>query len=202
MLRQASQRRVVVPNKPAAMINRPTVVPTVEAGGSLPNLGTDKYFALKVSTAGLSEAVKVVLFDGGRGYQLGFNFAMDPAVNIIGLTAQYQFILNDIVHNATFFDVIKQRVVSLDPQISNDQVALSQFARPIKVYDSSKGSEPRLLKTIYPDMGIHEGQYQLSINTFSDHTIITNRTALVYEQEPDCEVLFGIYQKAELGRKQ
>ena len=202
MLRQASHRRVVVPNKPAAMINRPTVVPTVEAGGSLPNLGTDKYFALKVSTAGLSEAVKVVLFDGGRGYQLGFNFAMDPAVNIIGLTAQYQFILNDIVHNATFFDVIKQRVVSLDPQISNDQVALSQFARPIKVYDSSKGSEPRLLKTIYPDMGIHEGQYQLSINTFSDHTIITNRTALVYEQEPDCEVLFGIYQKAELGRKQ
>ena len=202
MLRQASQRRVVVPNKPAAMINRPTVVPTVEAGGSLPNLGTDKYFALKVSTAGLSEAVKVVLFDGGRGYQLGFNFAMDPAVNIIGLTAQYQFILNDIVHNATFFDVIKQRVVSLDPQISNDQVALSQFARPIKVYDSSKGSEPRLLKTIYPDMGIHEGQYQLSINTFSDHTIITNRTALVYEQEPNCEVLFGIYQKAELGRKQ
>ena len=184
------------------MINRPTVVPTVEAGGSLPNLGTDKYFALKVSTAGLSEAVKVVLFDGGRGYQLGFNFAMDPAVQIIGLTAQYQFILNDIVHNATFFDVIKQRVVSLDPQISNDQVALSQFARPIKVYDSSKGSEPRLLKTIYPDMGIHEGQYQLSINTFSDHTIITNRTALVYEQEPDCEVLFGIYQKAELGRKQ
>lgn len=202
MLRQASPRRVVVPNKPAAMINRPTVVPTVEAGGSLPNLGTDKYFALKVSTAGLSEAVKVVLFDGGRGYQLGFNFAMDPAVQIIGLTAQYQFILNDIVHNATFFDVIKQRVVSLDPQISNDQVALSQFARPIKVYDSSKGSEPRLLKTIYPDMDIHEGQYQLSINTFSDHTIITNRTALVYEQEPDCEVLFGIYQKAELGRKQ
>ena len=202
MLRQANARRVVVPNKPAAMINRPTVVPTVEAGGSLPNLGTDKYFALKVSTAGLSEAVKVVLFDGGRGYQLGFNFAMDPAVQIIGLTAQYQFILNDIVHNATFFDVIKQRVVSLDPQISNDQVALSQFARPIKVYDSSKGSEPRLLKTIYPDMGIHEGQYQLSINTFSDHTIITNRTALVYEQEPDCEVLFGIYQKAELGRKQ
>jgi hypothetical protein len=202
MLRQASPRRVVVPNKPAAMINRPTVVPTVEAGGSLPNLGTDKYFALKVSTAGLSEAVKVVLFDGGRGYQLGFNFAMDPAVQVIGLTAQYQFILNDIVHNATFFDVIKQRVVSLDPQISNDQVALSQFARPIKVYDSSKGSEPRLLKTIYPDMGIHEGQYQLSINTFSDHTIITNRTALVYEQEPDCEVLFGIYQKAELGRKQ
>ena len=42
MLRQANARRVVVPNKPAAMINRPTVVPTVEAGGSLPNLGTDK----------------------------------------------------------------------------------------------------------------------------------------------------------------
>ena len=33
MLRQASQRRVVVPTQPAAMINRPTV----EAGGSLPN---------------------------------------------------------------------------------------------------------------------------------------------------------------------
>ncbi|WP_099153689.1 hypothetical protein [Flavilitoribacter nigricans] len=60
MLRQASPRRVVVPNKPAAMINRPTVVPTVEAGGSLPNLGTDPYFALKVSTAGMNTAPRIV----------------------------------------------------------------------------------------------------------------------------------------------
>ncbi|MCB0631266.1 MAG: hypothetical protein R2824_15815 [Saprospiraceae bacterium] len=202
MLRQASQRRVLVPNKPDAMINRPTVVPTVEAGGKLPSLGTDPYFALKVSTAGMAAATKIVLFDGGRGYQLGFQFAMDPAVTIEGLTADYQFILNDIVHNASFFDVLKQRVVSLDVNKSNEQVALSQFARPVKIYDSSKGSEPRLLKTMYPDMGIHEGQYQLSINTFSDYTIITNRTALVYVQEPDCELVLGFYQKAELGRKQ
>ena len=201
MLRQASQRRVLVPNRPNNMINKPTVVPTVEAGGKLPTVETDPYFALKVSTAGLTEAVQIVLFDGGLGYQLANNFAMDPAVAITGLTASYQFILNDVVHNSSFFDVIKQRVVSLG-SLSNDQVAMSQFARPIEVHDSSKGSMPRLLKTIYPDMGIHEGQFQLSINTFASHTIITNRTALVYFQEPDCEVLFGFYQKAELGRKQ
>lgn len=201
MLRQASGRRVLVPNSSQTMINRPTVVPTVEAGGSMPTLGTDPYFAIKVSTAGLNAPTTVVLFDGGRGYQLANNFAMDPGVVITGLTANYQFILNDIVHNSSFYDVIKQRVVALG-NLSNDQVALSQFARPIEIYDSSKGSKPRLLKTMFPDMGIHEGQYQLSINTFSDHTIITNRSALVYVQEPDCELLFGFYQKAELGRKQ
>jgi len=162
---------------------------------------TDPYFALKVSSAGLQAPVQVVLFDGGRGFQLAMQFAMNPAIAITGLTADYQFILNDVVHNSSFFDVIKQRVVALG-NLSNDQVAMSQFARPIEVYDSSKGSKPRLLKTIYPDMGIHEGQFQLSINTFASHTIVTNRSALVYTQEPDCEVLFGFYQKAELGRKQ
>ena len=51
-------------------------------------------------------------------------------------------------------------------------------------------------------MGVHEGQYHLDINTFTSPTVVTNRTALVYVQEPNCEVLFGFYQKAELGRNQ
>ena len=201
MLRQATQRRLVIPAKPVNMINRPTVVPTVEAGGQLPVMETDPYFAIKVSTAGIQSPVKIVLFDGGRGYQLGLNFAMDAQVSIEGLTADYQFILSDIVHNNSFFDNIKQRVIALGGG-NSESVALSQFARPIKVYDSSKGSEPRLIKTIYPDMGVHEGQYHLDINTFTSPTVVTNRTALVYVQEPNCEVLFGFYQKAELGRNQ
>ena len=53
MLRQATQRRLVIPAKPVNMINRPTVVPTVEAGGQLPVMETDPYFAIKVSTAGI-----------------------------------------------------------------------------------------------------------------------------------------------------
>ena len=145
MLRQATQRRLVIPAKPVNMINRPTVVPTVEAGGQLPVMETDPYFAIKVSTAGIQSPVKIVLFDGGRGYQLGLNFAMDAQVSIEGLTADYQFILNDIVHNNSFFDNIKQRVIALGGG-NSESVALSQFARPIKVYDSSKGSEPRLIR--------------------------------------------------------
>ncbi len=101
MLRQATQRRLVIPAKPVNacpwhMINRPTVAPTVEAGGQLPVMEIDPCFAIKVSTAGIQSPVKIVLFDGGRGYQLGLNFAMDAQVSIEGLTADYQFILNDI----------------------------------------------------------------------------------------------------------
>ncbi len=183
------------------MINRPTVVPTFEAGGQLPVRETDPYFAIKVSTAGILVPTKIVLFDGGRGYQLGNNFAMDPAVQIVGLTADYQFLLNDMVHNNSFFDNIRQRVVALGGGDS-EAVALSQFARPLEIWDASKGSGSSKIKTVYPDMGIHEGQYHLRINTFLSPGVITNRTALVYVQEANCEVIWGFYQKAELGRTQ
>ena len=51
-------------------------------------------------------------------------------------------------------------------------------------------------------MGVHEGQYHLTINTFQNDLILTNRTALVYKQEPGIELVWGLYQVAELGRKQ
>lgn len=51
-------------------------------------------------------------------------------------------------------------------------------------------------------MGVHEGQFQLAINTFQTDIILTNRTALVYKQEPGIELVWGLYQVAELGRKQ
>ncbi|MCB0611425.1 MAG: hypothetical protein KDD12_27125 [Lewinella sp.] len=201
MIRQASGRRYVVPAKPANMLNRPTVVPTVEAGGQLPIRETDPYFALEISTAGIATQTKIVLFDGGRGYQLGFNFAMNPLVTITGIGADYQFILNDMVHNNSFFDNLKMRVTDL-VNADHAGVALSQFARPLEVWDSSKGSSPRLVKTVYPDMGISESQYHLFINTFTSPTVVTNRTALVYMQEPNSKVTISFYQKAELGRTQ
>ena len=58
------------------------------------------------------------------------------------------------------------------------------------------------MKTAYHDIGIHEGQFQLAINTFQTDIILTNRTALVYKQEPGIELVWGLYQVAELGRKQ
>ena len=179
------------------MIGAPTVVPAVGVNGQgLPTIETDPYFAIEVDTTNRDVATRIVLFDGSRGYQFSHNYQMPIDVGIRGLTADYQFIVNDMVHNSSYFDIMKMRV------IGDEQVSLVQFAHVIKVYDSSKGSESRLLKSIYPDMGIHEGQFQLNINTFSSPTLLTNRTALVYTQEPGIKLVLGFYQKAEIGRKQ
>jgi hypothetical protein len=70
------------------------------------------------------------------------------------------------------------------------------------VYESSKGARPKRVGTLYPDMGIHEGQFQLNITTFQYPITITNRTALVYLQEPGIKVIWSFYQKAEIGRHQ
>ena len=185
------------------MIGRPTVNVSERAETRvIQSIQTDPYFSIKVSTKNATEAELVILFDGSRGYQFSQNMFNGPNVVIEGLSAHYQFMLNDVVHNATYIDMLKMRVV--DPASDNccSGVALTQYARPVKIYDSSKGSESRLLKQIFPDMGVHEGQYQLNINTFQNDMIITNRTAFVYKQEPGIDVVWGFYQVAELGRKQ
>lgn len=192
--RRRRRLQAVVPTKNPSMINNPTVTPAQPAHQvSAP---ADPYVSITVDTtdAGITAATKVVLFDASMGYQLGTTFAMDPLVKITGGTAPYQFILNDLASsNGSYFDTIQQRV-------SDDSVAMAQFGRPLEVYESSKGSAPRLEKTIHPGMGVHEGQYQKGINTFNIPLTIGNRTAIVYWQEPGVKITWGFYQKAELGR--
>ena len=190
------------------MINSPTIVPTVgTAGATLPVVRTDPYFAIEVDTTARTEPTEIVLFDGSRGYQYGYNYNMPLDVIIRGLTARYEYIITDMVHNSSYFDIIKMRVIAASNSENSNccnsgEIAMVQFAHPIEVFSSSKGSRPRLLETMYPDMGIHEGQFQLNINTFSYPTLIDNRIALVYTQEPGIKLVLGFYQKAELGRHQ
>ncbi len=198
------QRRTasVVNGNGAGMIGAPTVVPTSGfEGQGIPMQDTDPYFAIEVDTTQETVARKIVLFDGSRGYQASTGYQMPTSVVIRGITADYDFMLTDLVHNASYFDTLKLRVIGANLQQS-EQVALIQYAHPLKVYTSSKGSEARLLKTIFPDMGIHEMQQRLEINTFTSATVITNREALVYMQEPGIRLVFGFYQKAEIGRNQ
>lgn len=189
-------------NGEGKMLNRPTVVPTVDPNGRLEVVPTDPYFSIKVSTKDRTEPCEVVLFDGSRGYQLGYNYLMPGDVIVTGITSHYQFMLNDLVHNGTYFDVVQMRVAPSEGNTAAaESLALSQFAYPIEVYYSSKGQKPRLRQTLYPDSGLHEGQYHKDINTFSGRIQLTNRTALVYRQEPDIDVIIKFYQKAEIGRQ-
>ena len=181
--------------KPQNMINTPTIVPIDDYTQAIPQLSTDPYVAIKIDTTALAATAKLVLFDASRGYQLANSYTMPLGLVITGVTADYQFILNDLTHNGSYFDIIKQN-------INDDAIALVQYGHPIEVYDSSKGSAPKLIKTIYPDMGVHEGQFQKGINTFQAPTLITNRTALVMNVEPGMIMNIGLYQKAEVGRKQ
>lgn len=194
MYNQRVARRVQKVPGNVQMINSPTVVPvTREVGPSMP---ADPYISLTVDTtdAGITVPVTIVLFDASMGYQLGNSFAMNPLIKITGNTAAYQFILNDLgSSNGSYFDTIQQR-------ISDENVAMLQYGRPIELFESSKGSAPRLLQTIHPGMGVHEGQYQKGINTFSFPFTVGNRTAFVYVQEPGIKMIWGFYQKAELGR--
>ncbi len=190
------RRRAKMP-KGRGLVNQPTISVVDQTNGvaNLPKIQTDPYFSLKVDTTGLAVATKIVLFDASMGYQLNENFVMDPGVVITGLTANYQAMLNDLAHVSTYIDILKMTV-------SDDNVALTQYARPLEIYDSSKGSRPRLIKSLFPEMGVHEGQYQKGINTFTVDLLMTNRSAFVYVQEPGIVVNWGAYQKAELGRKQ
>lgn len=176
------------------MINNPTIVPTsVEVAPALP---ADPYVSISVDTTdvGITTPQVIVLFDASMGYQLGNKYGMDPLIVITGLTSDYQFMLNDLgSSNGSYFDTIQQR-------ISDNAIAMTQFGHPCEIYESSKGGAPKLQQTAHPGMGIHEGQYQLGINTFSFPFTVGNRTAFVYVQEPGVVVTWGFYQKAELGR--
>lgn len=184
------------------MIGKPTVAISERVETRvIQNLETDPYFSLKVSTAGATAAELVILFDASGGYQFGMNKANGANVVIEGLSVDYQYLLNDIAHNASYVDMLKMTVKKASGDCAQCD-GLEQYARPIELYDSSKGSKPRLLKTIYPEQGVHEGQYQLAINTFQSDLILTNRTAFVYLQEPNTIITWGFYQVAELGRKQ
>lgn len=197
MIRGRNNRHRVARKVNPQMGGAPTIVTSPSGGGELPTLGTDPYIAIEVDTTDVSivAPVKIVLFDGGRGYQLGTGYTMPLAVKITGITAPYQFMLNDVVHNSSFFDIVKQ-------QIDKETEALAQYGYPFEVYESSKGSSPRLINTYYPQMGVHEGQYQKTINTFAAPMMITNRTAVVYTQRPGIKQVIGFYQKAEIGRHQ
>ena len=187
----------------ARMINRPTVVPT--DGVQTPGMQvarTDPYYSIDVDTTGQTSPVEVILFDGSQGYQLGFNAAMPLNVTINGKTMPYQYMLNDIILNSSYVDMMRLIVISTDPNIDSDAAALIQFTNGVNIYESSKGGMPRLTGTFYPSMGIHEGQFQKSITTFKYPVTITNRTALVYKQQPNTIVNWAFYQKAEIGRHQ
>lgn len=194
MYARNKRRRAKLPTANQSMINRPTIVRSIEeAPVSAP---ADPYISITVDTtaAGITAPVKIVLFDASQGYQLGNAFAMHAGVKITGNTAHYQFLLNDLgSSNGSFFDTIQQR-------IDDESKALTQYGHPLEIFESTKGGSPRLEKTIHPGMGIHEGQYQKGINTFSAPLTIGNRTALVYTQEPGLVLTWGFYQKAELGR--
>lgn len=192
--------------QPVNMINRPTVVAAtgIDAPGMMVSR-TDPYFSFEVDTTGVNERSEIILFDGSQGFQLGFNASMELGVEIRGRTNDYQFILNDIVHNSSYVDTWRLQVIASgngDGCCNSNDVAMAQFANAINVYESSKGARPKRLTTMYPDMAIHEGQFQLNITTWQFPLVLTNRTALVYQQEPNVRVIWSCYQKAEIGRHQ
>ena len=85
------------------MLGRPTVAVSERADARvIQSIQTDPYFSIKVSTVGATQPEKVILFDGSKGYQFGYNDFNGANVAIEGLSAHYQFILNDLVHNASY----------------------------------------------------------------------------------------------------
>lgn len=192
---------------PVVSNNRMFGSPTVRPAEGVQNTGlgavtTDPYFTLEVDTtdASLTGDTQIVLFDPSAGFQNGFSYFMPAAVDIRGLTATYQFMLNDLAIKGSYFDIIKQTVRD-DAGATVDGLAQTQFLRSVEIFHSSKGSKPRLLKTMHPSMGIHEGQFQLSINTYASPTVLDHSTALVYNQVQGVIVTWAFYQKAEIGAK-
>jgi hypothetical protein len=193
-----SNRHGLLQVSPPNMINEPTyVLPSGPDGSNQSNVEASPYFSLIVDTTdpSLTTATKIVLFDGLGAYQKIFNYVMPSAVIIeSGTGGDYQLLLNDFVGNGSYVDILKLTV-------NDKQKAASQFARSINLYEYARGSEPHLVKTLHPEMGIHEGQFQENINTFKAQMVLTNRTSLVYIQEPGIRVNFGFYQRAEIGRQ-
>lgn len=179
----------------AKMINDPTIIPSDDVTGQVnAPLPADSFFSITVDTSdpAITTPQQIVLFDPSQGYQLANGWTLPANVVISGVTADYQFMLNDLSHNASYIDVVKIKVSAKEDQ---------QFARPLAIYESSKGGAPRLIRNLYPEKGITETQFQSKISTFKTNLILTNRNALVYTQEHGIVVTFSFYQKAELGRK-
>ncbi len=178
---------------PQKLINQPTIAPadgTVGQVASAPSAAP--YFSLRAVNAG-GAAAKAVIFDASQGYQLDNGYVMPLTLTILGTTNHYQFILNDLSHVGKKIDVIQ-----LDCTAGT---ANAQFSRPIQVYECATGSMPALIKTLYPNMGKSEAQFQNNIVTFPADLIMTNRTALVVDIEPGTTLNFNFYQVAEIGRK-
>lgn len=178
---------------PDRMINQPTITPSDGTIGQPANApAASPYFSLRViNSAGA--AGRAVVFDASQGYQLDNAYVMPLTLSIIGVTNHYQFLLNDLAHVAKRVDVIQ-----LDCTAGT---ANAQFARPIQVYECATGSMPALVKTLYPNMGKSEAQFQANIITFPADLIITNRTAFVVDIEPNTTLNMNFYQIAEVGRK-
>lgn len=188
--RYSGQNLVVNPDK---LINQPTIAPadgTVGMVAAAP--AAAPYFSLRaINSAGA--AAKAVIFDASQGYQLDTAYVMPLTLSLVGTTNHYQFILNDLSHVGKKIDVIQ-----LDCTAGT---ANAQFARPIQVYECAVGSMPALIKTLYPNMGKSEAQFQNNIVTFPADLILTNRTAFVVDIEPNTTLNFNLYQVAEIGRK-
>lgn len=190
-------RRGLVQVQPANMVNAPTVSPISSPNGANQSVvETSPFFSILVDTtdASITTPTKIVIFDSSQGYQLMMGYAMPLAVNISSLTDNYQFLLNDIAHVSASIDIMK---MSIDDKTK----AAAQYGRKLEIFESSRGSGVQLVKTIFPEMGISEQQFQENINTFDVNMIITNRTALVYTQEAGIKATLSFYQNAELGRK-
>lgn len=178
---------------PERMINQPTITPSDGTIGQVSGApAASPYFSLRViNSAGA--AGRAVVFDASQGYQLDNAYVMPLTLSIVGVTNHYQFLLNDLAHVAKRVDVIQ-----LDCTAGT---ANAQFARPIQVYECATGSMPALIKTLYPNMGKSEAQFQANIITFPADLIITNRTAFVVDIEPNTTLNMNFYQIAEVGRK-
>lgn len=190
--RNQRRRQLLTSDK---MVGNPTInLISGPDGSGQTEVETSPYFSLKVDTTARAEATKIVLLDAEQGYQFYTGYLNPLDVVIEGLTDNYQFLLNDIAHIAAAVDILKVTV-------SDVTKALAQYARSIQVFDTVRGSGAHLVKTIHPEMGVHEGQERLEINTFPFNAKLTGRSAIVYTQEPGIIMTWGFYQKGELGRK-
>ena len=181
------------------MYNRPTFVPSQGGSVGVASRPASSFYGVRVDTTARTEATKIVVFDASGGYQRSTNYLMPADVVITALSGpDYQFILNDLVSNASYFDIMKLTVAAAANQ---DQKAVQQFSRPIEVFSNDKGSSTHNMNTKFPIEGLAENQFQLNILTFQFEEIIDNRIALVYTQEAGITVDINFYQKAIVGAR-
>lgn len=181
--------------QPSLVYNQPTV-----AFSSAPDtsVAPSEYYAIRIDTTTRSAGsgpAKVVLFDSSQLYQLKTGTITPADAVISGVTDNYQAILNSFAHRASY-------ITHLQMTVSDVAKATLQWGHQLEVYESVIGSGPSNVKTVNPRMGVHEGQYQLTINTFNCEMTIGNQTAIVLNVEPGLILEIGFYQAAELGRKQ